>query len=124
MAKAKKLTAAKILGGKVDVSGVTAEELAEFIKTETLDVAVVEGTPVPDILNAICDALEARKEDADNTPPEAAEPGVEQSSYLKRRAKAIAAGRSELNSIQSNLEEESKKSSYIARRFKKMNPKR
>lgn len=121
MAKAKKLTAAKILAGEVDVAAVKPEELVAFIADEKLDVEVVDGTPVEEVLNAICDALEAREEgesDAEKTPPEAAEPGVEQSNYLKRRAKAIAAGREELGRILSNLEDEAKKSSYIARRFK------
>jgi hypothetical protein len=119
------LTSALLLGGKVDVKAVTAKDLADFIEAEKLDVKA-EGQK-KDVLNAICDALEARGDEPpeeDDADAVTGDPGVQQSNYLKRRAKKIAAGRGELDKIGSNLEEESKKSSYIARRFKKMNPKR
>ena len=114
------LTSALLLAGKVDVKAVTIKDLADFITAEKLEVSV-EGKKA-DVLNAVCDALEAR---GDVAPEETAaatvsgESAVQGSNYLKRRAKAIAAGRGELGQIPSNQETESKKSSYIARRFKK-----
>jgi hypothetical protein len=128
-----KITSALLLGGKVDVKKVTVEELDAFVADENL-VVPVSGKKA-DILNAICDALEARGDVApesdegfktpatDEPAGELGEPAVSGSNYLKRRAGKIKAGRNELGQIPSDLKEQARKSSYIARRFKKMNPK-
>jgi hypothetical protein len=128
-----KVTSALLLGGKVNVKKVTLKELADFIAAEKLDVVI--GKDKAEALNAICDALEARGDvapeadegpevpDTDEPVGELGEPAVSGSNYLKRRAGKIKAGRNELGQIPSDLKEQASKSSYIARRFKKMNPK-
>jgi hypothetical protein len=122
------LTVRDVLSGAVNVDHVSAADLAAFIAAEKLDVKPRKSKR--DTLNAICDALEERagndeagmrNDECGMMNDEASvtgDPVVDGSNYLKRRAKAIAAGRGALGQIPSNLSDEAKKSSYIARRFK------
>jgi len=116
-----------LLAGTVDPAKVKMADLSAFIASNGLSVSVA-GKNKAEVLNDICDALEGATTDPDSDihakdVPVLADPAVLGSNYLARRADKLSAGRAELNGIQSDLESESKKSNYIARRFKKMNPK-
>jgi hypothetical protein len=116
-----------LLAGTVDPAKVKMADLSAFIAANGLAVSVA-GKNKAAVLNDICDALEGATPDADSDTPASAatvlgDPAVLGSNYLARRADKIKAGRSELNGIPTDLADEAKKSNYIARRFKKMNPK-
>ena len=116
-----------LLAGTVDPANVKMADLSAFIAANGLNVSVA-GKNKAAVLNDICDALEGATPDPDSDVPAKSaavlgDPAVLGSNYLARRADRLRAGRAELNGIPSDLESESKKSNYIARRFKKMNPK-
>lgn len=113
----------ELLAGTVDSKKVKMADLSAFIAANGLSVSVA-GKNKADVLNYICDALEGATNDPDGDVPAKSaavlgDPAVLGSNYLARRADKLRAGRAELNGIPSDLEAESKKSSYIARRFKK-----
>jgi hypothetical protein len=117
------LTAKDILAGEVNIKSVTAAQLADFIEEQQLDVE--PGATKADTLAAIAEALGADADDPDEDDPDddadptAGETAVEGSAFLKRRAAKINAGRDELGRIGSNMADEAKKSSFIARRLRK-----
>jgi len=117
----------ELLAGTVDPAKVKMADLSAFIAANGLSVSVA-GKNKAAVLNDICDALEGgTMEHTSNIPakdaPILGDPSIHGSKYLSRRADKIRAGRSDLNGIPSDLADEAKKSNYIARRFKKMNPK-
>lgn len=120
-----KLTREMIVQGEVDVEAVTMAEIAAFAEEE-LGVPLRKGISKREALNLVVDAIEAppalpeteeeQPPDEEATPEEPA-PDLG-AAYLNRRADTIKAQQGVAASLKIDIEEQAKKSAYIARRLK------